>query len=244
MSPPLRADARRNRERVLRAAGEAFAEKGGLIPLDEIARRAGVGAGTVYRHFPTKEALFREVVSVRLHAIVAEARGLLTAPDPGAAFYTFFTWVVEQAMFNHALCDALADGAGMEQFRCEDTDAAFTRAVDALLQRAQQAGAVRSDIDVVEVRALMSGCLAMERSHRPSVPSGRLTALTTEVLRPPTTVTKHTRRNETDDESRRCDVCGTPLAPSPTGRPARYCSPACRQKAHRRRRAATTPERS
>ncbi|MFD6451097.1 helix-turn-helix domain-containing protein, partial [Nocardia sp. NPDC060220] len=59
---PLRADARRNRERVLAAAQEAFAAEGISVPLDDIARRAGVGAGTVYRHFPTKEALFTAAI--------------------------------------------------------------------------------------------------------------------------------------------------------------------------------------
>ena len=71
---PLRADAARNRENVLRAARDAFAESGYGVPLDEIAARAGVGPGTVYRHFPTKEALFEAVVTVRVQDLVADAR--------------------------------------------------------------------------------------------------------------------------------------------------------------------------
>lgn len=71
---PLRADAARNRENVLRAARDAFAESGYGVPLDEIATRAGVGPGTVYRHFPTKEALFEAVVTARVVDLIADAR--------------------------------------------------------------------------------------------------------------------------------------------------------------------------
>ena len=86
---PLRADARRNRDRVLEAALAAFGTEGSDVSLDEIARRAGVGAGTVYRHFPTKEALFEAVVFDRIGELVEEARALLDDPDPGRAFSSF-----------------------------------------------------------------------------------------------------------------------------------------------------------
>src|SRR3954449_5612758 len=77
---PLRADARRNRERVLTAAREAFAESGYGVPLDAIAARGGVGPGTVYRHFPTKEALFEAVTVARVRELVALARSGADAP--------------------------------------------------------------------------------------------------------------------------------------------------------------------
>ena len=88
---PLRADAARNREKVLRAAREAFAESGYGVPLDEIAARAGVGPGTVYRHFPAKEALFEAVVTARITDLVNEARVRADAADPGEAFFGFLT---------------------------------------------------------------------------------------------------------------------------------------------------------
>src|SRR5580658_381515 len=84
---PLRADAARNREKVLRAAREAFAESGYGVPLDEIAARAGVGPGTVYRHFPAKEALFEAVVTARVTDLVADARNRAGAADAGKAFF-------------------------------------------------------------------------------------------------------------------------------------------------------------
>src|SRR5207247_2339027 len=70
---PLRADARRNRDKVLHAAREAFAESGYGVPLDEIAGRAGVGPGTVYRHFPAKEALFQAVITARVEDLIGDA---------------------------------------------------------------------------------------------------------------------------------------------------------------------------
>ncbi|MFG2021789.1 TetR/AcrR family transcriptional regulator [Actinomadura geliboluensis] len=225
-TPPKRADARRNRERILRAASEAFAAEGHLVPLDDIACRAGVGAGTVYRNFPTKEALFAAVVTDRVEQIVAEAKALGDAPDPGAAFYGFVTEVVQRAMFNHALSEALAADIG--SFDVCGADAQFTAALDVLLERAQAAGAVRADVDVQDVRALMTAAMYMERRHGGN---GRLASLAYDGLRP-----EATKRNETNVA--RCELCAAPLTPAQTGRPARFCSAACRQKAHRRKRTA------
>ncbi|MEU8125103.1 TetR/AcrR family transcriptional regulator [Spirillospora sp. NPDC049024] len=225
-----RADARRNRERILQAAFEAFAADGRLVPLDDIARRAGVGAGTVYRHFPTKEALFQAVVSDRIERIVDEAQALVHADDPGEAFYGFLMWVVERAMFNHALCDALA--ADLRTLDVQGMDEQFASALGGLLRRAQDAGAVRSDVDVQDVRALMVGAMLMERRRRPEGRPGRMTALACDALRP---VTKDDETLPESRNERRCEVCGKPLTSAPTGRPARFCGAACRQKAHRRR---------
>ncbi|HEX4865705.1 MAG TPA: helix-turn-helix domain-containing protein, partial [Acidimicrobiales bacterium] len=83
----LRADARRNRELILAAADKAFAEEGLGVPVDEIARRAGVGAGTLYRHFPTKEALFEAVLVAHLDGITERARALAEREDPDEALF-------------------------------------------------------------------------------------------------------------------------------------------------------------
>ncbi|MFI6301089.1 TetR/AcrR family transcriptional regulator [Amycolatopsis thailandensis] len=159
--PVLRADARRNRAKVLAAAEEAFAVDGLAVPLDEIARIAGVGAGTVYRHFPSKEALFQAVVLDRVEQFAQEARDLLTAEEPGEAFFGFFKRVVQQASRNRALCDALAETTGSAFKASAGND--FRVASQALLTRAQAAGAVREDIDGDDLRALIAGCLAAER---------------------------------------------------------------------------------
>ncbi len=88
---PLRADARRNRDRVLRAARDAFAASGYGVPLDEIAARAGVGPGTVYRHFPSKEDLFEAVTASRVADLTGDARGRANVADPGRAFFDFLS---------------------------------------------------------------------------------------------------------------------------------------------------------
>src|SRR6516162_2940746 len=91
---PLRADAARNRARVLEVAYDTFAAEGLSVPIDEIARRAGVGAGTVYRHFPTKEDLYRAVVEDRLEHIVECGRALLTTKGAGEALFSFLRSMV------------------------------------------------------------------------------------------------------------------------------------------------------
>ncbi|MEV6829230.1 TetR/AcrR family transcriptional regulator [Amycolatopsis sp. NPDC051102] len=157
----MRADARRNRAKVLAAAEEAFALDGLAVPLDDIARLAGVGAGTVYRHFPSKEALFQAVVLDRIQQFAEEARALATADEPGAVFFDYFVRVIRQASLNRAICDALAESSG-HAFKAGAGDE-FRAAFAELLARAQAAGAVRADIDGDDLRALIVGCLAVER---------------------------------------------------------------------------------
>jgi AcrR family transcriptional regulator len=146
---PLRADARRNRTKVLAAAQEAFAQDGMSVPLDEIARRAGVGAGTVYRHFPSKEALFEAVVADRVHRLLIHARDLAGAPDPAAAFFDYLAMLAGEVAVKRDLADALsAPPQAVDQLR---------EALETLLSNAQQAGAVRPDITVTELLALLKG---------------------------------------------------------------------------------------
>ncbi|WP_033290918.1 TetR/AcrR family transcriptional regulator [Amycolatopsis jejuensis] len=159
--PALRADARRNRARVLAAAEAAFAADGLAVPLDDIARLAGVGAGTVYRHFPSKEVLFQAVVVERLQQYSAEAQELVDSDAPGEAFFDYFTRVIEQASTNRAICEALGETSG-SAYKAEASER-FRVNLEALLERAQAAGAVRTDIDGEDLRALIVGALAVER---------------------------------------------------------------------------------
>ena len=89
----LRADARRNRERVLRTAQQLFATEGLGVSLDEIARRAGVGPGTVHRHFPAKEALYLAVATDMLEQLVAQAEELAATGDPASSHRVLSAWV-------------------------------------------------------------------------------------------------------------------------------------------------------
>src|ERR1700759_3124180 len=106
---PLRADAALNRARVLETAYETFAAEGLSVPIDEIARRAGVGAGTVYRHYPTKEALFAAVVDDRMRRLVDDGYALREAGEPGEALFSYLrSLVLQWGAKDRGLVDALA----------------------------------------------------------------------------------------------------------------------------------------
>jgi len=154
---PLRADAVRNRARVLEAALEAFAAEGLAVPIDEIARRAGVGAGTVYRHFPAKEDLVEAVIVDQMQRIIDEGHALLEGDKPGEALFTFLRAAVEWSATNRGLVDALAS-SGHEVRDVEDQ---FKALLAELLRAAQDAGAARKDVGVADVKALMVGLQAM-----------------------------------------------------------------------------------
>jgi AcrR family transcriptional regulator len=154
-----RADARRNRARLLQVAAEAFATGGHGVPLDEIARRAGLGPGTLYRHFPTKEALFEAVVHERVRHLVDAARELGAADDPGQALTDFLGRLLDEVGPKKDLVDALV-GAGVDvRARLASTSAELRDEIERLLVRAQRAHAVRADLTVADLMALLSGLL-------------------------------------------------------------------------------------
>ncbi|WP_322767537.1 helix-turn-helix domain-containing protein [Frankia sp. Cr1] len=156
---PLRADARRNRDRLLQVAREAFAAEGSSVSLDEIARRAGVGPGTLYRHFPTKEALFEAIVHERLRCLLDEARALGRADDPGAALFAIIDRIVADGTAKADLVDALA-GAGVEvRTTVAATAADFQREIGHILARAQDDGSVRGDIGITDLMTVVGGVL-------------------------------------------------------------------------------------
>ncbi|BBX10139.1 TetR/AcrR family transcriptional regulator [Mycolicibacterium aichiense] len=154
---PLRADAARNRARVLQVAYEVFAEQGLAVPIDEIARRAGVGAGTVYRHFPTKEALFEAVISDRVRLVVARGRELLAA-DPSTALFEFLRETVRSGAADHGMVEALARYGIDLDSAAPGAEAEFLEVLGEMLVAAQQAGAARADVGVAELKALLVVC--------------------------------------------------------------------------------------
>jgi AcrR family transcriptional regulator len=162
----LRADAARNRARVLEVAYDTFAAEGLSVPIDEIARRAGVGAGTVYRHFPTKEDLFRAVVEDRIQHIIDDGRALLSSGDPGEALFTFLrSMVLQWGATDRGLVDALA-GVGIDiESAAPEVEEAFLVMLGDLLSAGQKAGAVRRDVDVPDVKAIVVGLQAMQASN-------------------------------------------------------------------------------
>lgn len=161
----LRADARRNLERVLNAADAVFSQIGPTASTEEVARRAGVSIGTVFRHFPTKEALIKAVVLGRLEQLTAEARELGDAEDVDTAFTTFFHRWIELSATKHQFATALAQsGTDVQEVRSAHPDVVqeLHDAIAVLLARAQHAGSIRWDLTVSDVVALMVGA---SRAH-------------------------------------------------------------------------------
>lgn len=163
---PLRADARRNRERVIAAATEAFASEAMAVSMDEIARRAGVGVGTIYRQFPTKESLYAAVCRHGLEQIVQQARALCDAEDPGEALFTFVHEVLDAVAAKRDLVETLEHGGTDIKAELADVHGAWEQAVGVLVERAQRAGALRADVTVGDVLALVSGTCAAVMNGR------------------------------------------------------------------------------
>jgi AcrR family transcriptional regulator len=167
----------------LEAAAEAFAAEGPTVPLDEIARRAGVGAGTVYRHFPTKEALLQAVLNDRLEALHAKALDALAAPEPGPAFYAFFETMATSAEDKMDLAEALGRQGIDVLAATREVAGLLKAALGELLRRAQDAGVVRSDVGVEDLHALVVGAVASARAVVPA-DALRVVGLVADGLRP------------------------------------------------------------
>jgi AcrR family transcriptional regulator len=159
MTPPkpLRVDAARNRARVLTAAEAVFTEQGTAASTEEVARRAGVGIGTVFRHFPTKESLLEAVLVGLLGRLAEEADALTAADDAGAAFFAFFAHVVAQAATKNTISEALAEAGVDAKDTAGHVGQELKKALTRLLDRAQRAGVVRGDVGLSEVMALLAG---------------------------------------------------------------------------------------
>jgi AcrR family transcriptional regulator len=153
---PMRSDARRNRERVLRAAETVFSEMGLRAQIEEVARRAGVGVGTVCRHFPTKQALIEAVLEAMYESLLQDALRAQDQPDAGAAFQTFFYALSEFQARHRALAEHMATELELP-VAAQSVREALRRAIGELVTRAQDAGAIRSDIGPADVALLFSG---------------------------------------------------------------------------------------
>ncbi|MER6146095.1 TetR/AcrR family transcriptional regulator [Streptomyces sparsogenes] len=163
---PRRADALRNYERLLAAAAEAFAEHGPQAPLDDIARAAGVGNATLYRHFPTRQALLEAVYHDHIQSLCRRAEDLASAPQPAAALMSWLKGVVAQGSAAHGLAASLmAAMEGPAESWCRK---AVSDAGAALLARAQEAGEIRIDITVRQLLKLVNAiALATEDEPKP-----------------------------------------------------------------------------
>jgi AcrR family transcriptional regulator len=148
---------------VLRTAQQMFAAEGLGVSLDEIARQAGVGPGTVHRHFPAKEALYLAVAIDQVEQMATEAKVLAATGDPATAFFSQLSRMIAFGAENVAVKSALMAAEFDLRAAAPDIAADLTRHVAGLLDRAKAARAVRSDVTVEEVMALVAGAFAAIR---------------------------------------------------------------------------------
>jgi AcrR family transcriptional regulator len=155
---PLRADARRNRERILASAREVFSESGAEAQIDDVARRAGVGVGTVYRHYPTKEALLVELVREKFRMLTAAGRAALERPGEPFDVLTDLLRDNATTLGNDAAMQQAVAGAGDQVWVQAATEQQELMTVtEALLQPAREAGTIRADVTADDIGMLMSG---------------------------------------------------------------------------------------
>jgi AcrR family transcriptional regulator len=160
---PLRADAERNRTALLEAATAVFREHGLEVGISEIAQRAEVGRGTVFRHFPTKEHLIAAVVVERMGEAEAHARALLDSEAPGEAIFTVIGDMAERNRLDRALFEAL-DEEWMANPDIRQCHTRFLETIATLLARAQEAGVVRTDVGPVDLLLMFKGLCEVARS--------------------------------------------------------------------------------
>jgi AcrR family transcriptional regulator len=180
-APPMRADARRSHERLLTAAAEAFTEKGAEAPLEDIAKRAGVGIGTLYRHFPTRLDLQEAVYRTQVSVVCAQGEDLIDGPSPGDAFGSWLRALASYLVTKRGLASALIAAKGKDSEVISLCSQNIRATADRLLQRAQAAGTVRADLTAMDVMMLVHGVVVA--TERTPEQADRLLSLTLDGLR-------------------------------------------------------------
>ncbi|WP_164716345.1 TetR/AcrR family transcriptional regulator [Paenibacillus whitsoniae] len=168
-SKGLRADAQRNRDKLLEIAHRVFTTHGIKISMDDIARHAGMGVGTVYRHFPTKEELFGAVMVSHKTRLIEEAKKWLHHEDPGEAFFRYFAIVIREAIANKAITDALVRSSLKKDEALIEIAEDFWREINQLLVRAQKSGSVRKEASIEDIRFLLT-CILQANGDGNSFP--------------------------------------------------------------------------
>jgi len=180
----MRSDAVLNRKRILEAAAEVFAAQGVSVPIDVVAERAGVGVGTLYRHFPTKEDLFAAIVATKLADLVDVCRVASDDGNPEDAFFSFVRLLASEAAMKQDLFDAL-EAAGVDKSRFAPVVDELEARLGDLLSRAVSCGAVRGDVRADDVIGLVIGtCHGAHRMGRDADSTQRLIGILCEGLRP------------------------------------------------------------
>ena len=153
---PKRADALRNRQKILAAAGEGFAQEGESTALEEIARRAGVGIGTLYRHFPTRHDLVQELYREEVEELCRSAESA-DQGEPWEALNTWFERFIPFIAAKQVLAQELVNAPDKGRPLMLDCRASLEEAGEPLLERAQRAGVVRTDVTIAQVIQIVAG---------------------------------------------------------------------------------------
>ena len=179
-----RADAQRNRDKLVRAATAAFTAAGGAVPLEVIAGEAGVGIGTLYRHFPTRDALVEAVYAAELDDVTSSVTALLRQHAPDVAMRA---WMERYAAFvatKQAMAQTLRASWTSGRISTPATRERITAAVAAILAHGAEAGTLRADIDPSDVTLLLMGTLLAATADDAPGRTGRLLDLVLDALRP------------------------------------------------------------
>jgi AcrR family transcriptional regulator len=152
-----RADAARNRERILEVANEAFREGGLEVSVAEIARRAGVGSGTLFRNFPTKADLIHAIVEMHMNQWIDVIEKSLAAEDVGPAFDAFFERAVLFNYLDRGMLEAVKGGMLNDDPELIACKGVALESTNRLIERAQKAGVLRKDLDADDIYALSAG---------------------------------------------------------------------------------------
>jgi AcrR family transcriptional regulator len=155
------AEARRNRETLLGVAARAFATNEGRVTLESIARDAGVGIGTLYRHFPTRDALVEAVYRDQMERLGEGARELLEHEPPAVALRQWMSLLADWAATKHGMIDALRSMIAAGNLDVDGTHAHLNSTLQALLDAGATAGDLRDDVDAADVLAMVAGILSV-----------------------------------------------------------------------------------
>ncbi|MFJ8938500.1 TetR/AcrR family transcriptional regulator [Streptomyces sp. NPDC102365] len=182
---PARADARRNREKLIVSARAAFALADDTVPLEAIAREAGVGIGTLYRHFPTREALVEAVYAAELDNVTTSAPVLLAEFPPEAALRA---WMDRYASFfasKRGMADTLRAGWASGSIATPATRERITAAIATILDSGARTGTLRADVDPGDVTTMLLGIFLSTAASNTPERTGPLLDLVVDALRPP-----------------------------------------------------------
>jgi AcrR family transcriptional regulator len=181
---PARADARRNREKLLAAARAAFATADDTVALEAIARAAEVGIGTLYRHFPTREALVEAVYAAELDDVATSAPALLAKLPPQTALRAWMDRYAEFVATKRGMIDTLRAGWASGNIATPTTRERITAAIATILAEGARAGSLRADVDPEDVTAMILGVFLSTAASDTPEQTGRLLDLVVDALRP------------------------------------------------------------